>query len=69
MRVKRTSESDRHTFQVNGAVGVGVDLVNHVLELTLAGVLTERAEKSAQLLGGDLTCSAFSSVSFCLKML
>jgi len=31
------------TWEVNGAVVVGIDLVDHVLELRLAGILAERA--------------------------
>lgn len=50
------------TREVNGAVVVGIDLVDHVLELRLAGVLAERAHDSAELLGGDLTCSEAMSV-------
>jgi hypothetical protein len=50
------------TGEVNGAVVVGIDLVDHVLELGLAGVLAERAHNGAQFLGGDLTCDAASSV-------
>jgi hypothetical protein len=45
------------TREVNSAVVVSVHLVDHVLELRLAGVLAERAHDSAQLLGGDLTCA------------
>lgn len=39
--------------EVDGAVAVGVDLVNHVLQLALGGVLAKRAHDGAQLLGGD----------------
>jgi hypothetical protein len=46
-------ESGR-TGEINGAVVVGVDLVDHVLELRLAGVLAEGAHDGAELLGGDL---------------
>ena len=34
---------ERRTWEVNGAVVVGIDLVDHVLELRLAGILAERA--------------------------
>ena len=53
------------TREVDGAVVVGIDLVDHVLELRLAGVLAERAHDSAELLGGDLTCEmALSAMRF-----
>ena len=39
--------------EVNGAVAVGVDLVDHVLELSLSRVLAEGAHDGAELLGGD----------------
>jgi hypothetical protein len=41
--------------KVNGAVVVGIDLVDHVLQLRLGGVLAERAHHSAELLSGDLS--------------
>jgi hypothetical protein len=50
------------TGKVNRAIVVGVNLVDHVLELGLAGVLAEGAHDGAQLLGGDLTYDAASSV-------
>jgi hypothetical protein len=46
------------TREVDGSVVIGIHLVDHVLELRLAGVLAERAHDGAQLLGGDLTCAA-----------
>jgi len=51
------------TGEVNCAVVVGVNLVDHVLKLRLAGVLAEGAHDGAQFLGGDLTCDAASSVT------
>merc|ERR1719478_1408185 len=39
--------------EVNGAVAVGIDLVDHVLQLSLGRVLAERAHDGAELLGGD----------------
>ena len=39
--------------EVNGAVAVGIDLVDHVLELSLGRVLAEGAHDGAELLGGD----------------
>lgn len=56
-----TKEKNR-TGEVNGAVVVGVNLVDHVLQLRLGGVLAQRAHDSAQLLGGDLAYWSFVSV-------
>jgi hypothetical protein len=39
--------------KVDGAVTVGIDLVDHVLKLGLGRVLAEGAHDSAKLLGGD----------------
>lgn len=47
-----------YTREVDGAIVVGVHLVDHILQLRLAGVLAERAHDGAQFLGGDLACSA-----------
>ncbi|KAI6770823.1 hypothetical protein HG531_009678 [Fusarium graminearum] len=46
-------------MEVDGAVVVSVDLVDHVLKLRLGGVLAERAHDGSELLGGDLTCGEF----------
>ena len=47
-----------HTGEVDGAIVVGVHLVDHILQLRLAWVLAERAHNGAQFFGGDLACSA-----------
>merc|ERR1711936_87741 len=39
--------------EVNGAVAISIDLVDHVLELSLGRVLAEGAHDSTKLLGGD----------------
>ena len=39
--------------EINGAVTISIDLVDHVLEFSLSGVLTKGAHDSAELLGGD----------------
>ena len=54
--------SIRRTREVNGAVVVGINLVDHVLKLRLAGVLAERAHHGAKFFGGDLTYIATWSV-------
>lgn len=51
------------TWEINGAVVVGIDLVDHVLEFGLAGILAERPHDGTQLLGGDLACDAIASVT------
>lgn len=52
------SEYESHTRKVDRAIIVSINLVNHVLQLRLRGVLAERAHNSAQLLGGDLACNS-----------
>jgi hypothetical protein len=47
------------TRKVNGAIVVGVHLVDHVLQLGLGGVLTQGAHHGAELLGRDLTIAIF----------
>ena len=39
--------------EVDGPVPIGVHLVDHVLQLGLGGVLTQRPHHGAQLLSGD----------------
>jgi len=39
--------------EVDCAIAVGIDLVDHVLQLCLCGVLSQGAHDRAQLLGGD----------------
>jgi len=48
------------TWEVDGAVVVGVDLVDHVLELRLGRVLAQRSHDGAELLGRDLSCAILS---------
>jgi hypothetical protein len=47
-------KEDGRTREVDGAVVVRVHLVDHVLQLRLAGVLAERAHDGPELFGGDL---------------
>ena len=44
--------------EVNSTVAVGIDLIDHVLKLSLRGVLAERAHNGAKLLGCDGACRA-----------
>lgn len=60
MGVLRGGEGTR---EVNGAIVVSVDLVDHVLQLRLAGVLAQRAHDGAQFFGGDLACGTALSVT------
>ena len=46
-----------HTREIDGAVVVSVNLIDHVLQLRLGRVLAQRAHNGTQLLGGDLACS------------
>ena len=47
--------TSRHTWEVNGAIVVCVDLVDHILQLRLRGILTQRSHDCAQLLRSDLS--------------
>ena len=40
-------------WEIDGSVSVSIDLVDHVLELGLCGVLAEGAHDGTKLLGGD----------------
>ena len=44
------------TWEINRAIVVGVNFVDHVLQLRFGGILAERSHDSAQLLGSDLSC-------------
>merc|ERR1719389_794181 len=48
-----TSHQVQELGEVDGAGAIGIDLVDHVLELSLGGVLAEGAHDSSKLLGGD----------------
>ena len=61
--------SSYHTREVNGAVVVGIDLVDHVLKLRLGGVLAQGPHDSPQLLGGDLTWNYLVSSALAGAML
>lgn len=43
------------TREVNGAIVVSVDLVDHILQLRLGRVLTQRSHDGAELLSGNLS--------------
>ncbi len=46
-----------HTREINGAVVISVDLVDHILKLRFGRILAKRSHDSSQLLGSDLSCS------------
>lgn len=54
IQIQKSLELSSRTGEVNRAVVVGVNLVDHVLELGLGRVLTEGSHNSSQFLGGDL---------------
>lgn len=39
--------------EVNRSIAIGINFVDHVLQLSLGRVLPERAHDSSELLGGD----------------
>ena len=43
------------TLEINGAIAIGVDLVEHVLELRLGGIEAEALHDGAELGDGDHT--------------
>ena len=47
------SHHSKELREIDGAVAISIDLIDHVLELGLSGVLAKGAHDSAQLLGGD----------------
>jgi hypothetical protein len=50
------------TWEVNGAIVVGVHLVDHVLQLRFGWVLTQRAHDGTEFFGCDLTCVTDSAI-------
>lgn len=55
IRTRSSVISGCRTWEVNGAVVVGINLVDHVLKLRLRRVLAKRAHDSTELLGGNLS--------------
>lgn len=58
-----------HTREVDGAVVISIDLVDHILQLRFGRVLTQGSHNGAELLGGDLSwiltsvmCSAIETI-------
>ena len=58
VRVLHFASHEREELgEVNGTVAIGIDLIDHVLQLGLGGVLSERSHDGAQLLRGDRSIS------------
>lgn len=57
------------TREVNGAVVVSVDLVNHILQLRLGRVLSQGSHDRAELLGGDLSYTPYLSMILAIDMI
>jgi hypothetical protein len=55
------------TWEINRAIVVGVNFVDHVLQLRFGGILAERSHDSAQLLGSDLSCVSPSAFVFLIS--
>ena len=54
------------TWEVDCAIIISIDLVDHILKLRLRRVLAERAHNGSQLLGSDLSCQTPISHMPCL---
>jgi hypothetical protein len=52
------------TWEINRAIIVGVNFVDHVLQFRFGGVLAERSHDSTQLLGSDLSYVSPSAFVF-----
>lgn len=50
-----SSHKVQKLWEVDGTVAVSIDLVDHILQLCLSGILAKRAHDSAKLFGGDGT--------------
>ena len=48
-----TGHEGKELWEIDGSVTVGIDLIDHVLELSLGWVLTKGAHDSTKFLGGD----------------
>jgi hypothetical protein len=46
----------KRTGEINGAIVISVNLVDHILQLGLGRVLAQGAHNGAQFLGGNLSC-------------
>jgi len=50
-----TGHHGQELGEIDGTVVIGIDLVDHILQLRLGGVLAEGAHDGAKLLGGDFS--------------
>lgn len=54
-RAPPAEQTPERTREVDGAIVVGIDLVDHILQLRLGRVLTQRSHDRSELLCGDLS--------------
>lgn len=57
-------DTRRPTREIDGAVVVRINLIDHVLELGLGRILSQASHDGSQLLGCDLTCKRDILISF-----
>merc|ERR1712224_427914 len=50
-----TGHEGKELWEINGSVTIGIDLIDHILKLSLSWVLTKRSHNSTELLGGNGT--------------
>merc|ERR1712117_338101 len=50
-----TGHEGEELWEINGSVTISIDLIDHILELSLSWVLSERSHDSSELFGGDGT--------------
>ena len=48
-------KNDSRTWEIDGAIVISVNLVNHILQFGFGRVLAKGSHNSAQLLGGNLS--------------
>ena len=48
-------DMEEHTREINGTVVISVNLVDHVCQLALRGVLAQTSHHNTQFCGGDLS--------------
>jgi hypothetical protein len=57
------------TWEINRAIVVGVNFIDHVLQFRFRRILAKRSHDSAQLLGSDLSCVSPSAFVFLISQL
>jgi site-specific recombinase XerC len=56
------AHSGVRTWEVDGAIVISVNLVDHVLQLRFGGILAKGSHNGAELLGGNLPCKCLSAL-------